>query len=109
MKIVHTSEPVKTNELRDFLEKSLPPLFKEQRQADIDFVFTPTGNGIQITQPDMYDDFLFQIDVANETELHVTKSEHYVNDVNLLTLENIINNLFSDYPGRVDITHTAKE
>ena len=57
----------------------------------------------------MYEDFLFQIDVAGDTELHITKSEHYTDYVNVLTLENIINNLFMDYPGRDNVIHTAKE
>ena len=109
MKIIYTKVPVNANELKTFLEEKLSPLFKEQRQADIDFVFTQTRDGVQITQPDLYEDFLFQIDVVNDTELHVTKSEHYVDDVNVLTLENIINNLFSDYPRRDNVIHTAKE
>ena len=109
MKIVNTKVAITANELKDFLEEKLSPMFKEQRQADIDFVFTQTNNGVQISQPDMYEDFLFQIDVVTDTELHITKSEHYTDDVNVLTLENIINNLFMDYPGRIDITHTAKE
>ena len=47
MKIVNTKVAVTANELKDFLEKNLSPMFKEQRQADIDFVFTQTNNGIQ--------------------------------------------------------------
>ncbi|MFD1257184.1 hypothetical protein ACFQ3S_10280 [Mucilaginibacter terrae] len=109
MKIIQTKVPVNANELKNFLEEKLSPLFKEQRQADIDFVFTQTPGGVQITQPDLYEDFLFQIDVVTDTELHVTKSEHYTDDVNVLTLENIINNLFMDYPGRNNVIHTAKE
>jgi methionine synthase II (cobalamin-independent) len=103
MKIIHTKGPVKAEELKVFLEEKISVLFKKQRQADIDFVFTQTGNGIQITQPDMYEDFLFKIEVVNDTELHITKSEHYTDDVNVLTLEDIMNNLFMEYPGRDNI------
>jgi hypothetical protein len=109
MKIIHTKGPVKVNELKNFLEEKLSPLFKERRQADIDFVFTQTNNGIQITQPDMYEDFLFQIDVISDTELHVIKSEHYTDDVNVLTIEDILNNLYMEYPGRDNIDYIGEE
>jgi hypothetical protein len=109
MKIIHTKSPVNTEELKDFLQERLGPLFKKQRQEDIDFVFTNTGNGIQITQPDMYEDFLFKIDQVSDTELHVTKSEHYTDDVNILTLEDILNNLFMEYPGRDNIRDIGEE
>ncbi|WP_345950328.1 MULTISPECIES: hypothetical protein [unclassified Mucilaginibacter] len=103
MKIIHTKGPVNAEELKDFLQQELGPLFKKQRHADIDFVFILTGNGVQIAQPDLYEDFLFKIEIVNDQELHVTKSEHYTDDVNVLTLEDILNNLFMDYPGRDNI------
>jgi hypothetical protein len=109
MKIIHTKGPVNAGELRTFLENNLPPLFKKQRQTDIDFVFTETPNGIQITQPDLYEDFLFKIELVTNEELHVTKSEHYTDDVNVLTLEDILNNLFMEYPGRDNIQNIEEE
>jgi hypothetical protein len=109
MKIIHTKSPVNIHELKVFLQERLSPLFKKQRMEDIDFVFTETGNGMQITQPDMYEDFLFNIERVGDTELHVTKSEHYTDDVNVLTLEDIMNNLFMEYPGRDNIANIAEE
>ena len=109
MKIIHTNGSVKAEQLKAYLEDKLPPLFKKQRQADIDFVYTLTNNGVQITQPDMYEDFLFNIDIVNGTELHVTKSEHYTDDVNVLTIEDILNNLYMEFPGRDNIDYIGEE
>lgn len=109
MKIIHTNNPVNAEELKTFLQNKLSPLFKKQRQADIDFVYTITGNGVEITQPDMYEGFLFRIDVVNENELQIIKSEHYVDDVNLLTIESIMNDVFMDYPGRNQIDYTSEK
>jgi hypothetical protein len=109
MKIIHTKSPVSAEELKTFLENKLPPLFKKQRQADINFVFTETPNGVHITQPDMYEDFLFKIELVTDEEMHVTKSEHYTDDVNVLTLEDILNNLFMEFPGRDNIEDIAEQ
>ena len=109
MKIIHTKGPVNAQDLKSFLESKLPPLFKKQRQADIDFVYTLSRDGVEIAQPDMYEDFLFRIAVVNDQELHVTKSEHYTDDVNVLTIEDIMNNLFLEYPGRDNIESIEEE
>lgn len=109
MKIIHTKSPVKAEELRTFLENELPPLFKKQRHADIDFVFTQTPDGVEISQPNLYEDFLFRIVLINDTEMHVTKSEHYTDDVNVLTMEDILNNLYMKFPGRDNIDNIGEE
>ena len=109
MKIIHTNGPVNAGELKSFLENNLNALFKKQRHADIDFTFTLTPDGVQIIQPDLYEDFLFKLDIVNPNELHVTKSEHYTDDVNVLTLEDIMNNLFMEYPGRDKIDYIGEE
>lgn len=98
MKIIQTKVPVNVQELQAFLESKVPPLFKKQRQADIDFVYRSGADAVQIAQPDMYEDFLFNIVIVNDNELHIIKSEHYTDDVNVLTLEDILNNLFMEYP-----------
>jgi hypothetical protein len=109
MKIIHTQAPINAEDLKSFLENKLPALLKKQRQADIDFVYTLSSDGIEITQPAMYEDFLFRIAIVNEQELHVTKSEHYTDDVNVLTMEDIMNNLFMEYPGRDNIESIEEE
>lgn len=109
MKIIHTKSPVNAQDLKSFLETKLPALFKQQRQADIDFTYNISTDGLEIAQPDMYEDFLFKITVVNNQELHITKSEHYTDDVNVLTLEDILNNLFMEYPGRDNIENIEEE
>jgi hypothetical protein len=109
MKIIHTKSPVNAQDLKSFLETKLPPLFKQQRQADIDFTYTLTQDGLEIAQPEMYEDFLFRIAIVNNQELYVTKSEHYTDDVNVLTLEDILNNLYMEYPGRDNIQDIEEE
>jgi hypothetical protein len=109
MKIVHTKIRVDIQELKDFLKREIDPQFKERRHADIDFVYTLSGNSVQITQPNLYQDFLFRIDAVSDTELHITKSEHYTDDVNVLTLEDILNTLLLEYPGRENIDFIGEE
>lgn len=108
MKIIHTKEPVASADIKAFLERELPPQFKLQRHADIDLTFTETPNGLQISQPDLYEDWLFTIELVNPEEIHITKSEHYTDDVNVLTLEDIMNNLFLKFPGRNNIDQIAE-
>ena len=107
MKIINTNSPVNAEQLKTYLHNQLSPLFKMRRQADIEFIYTATQNAVEISQPDIYEGFLFRIDVVNENELHITKSEHYVDDVNLLTIESIMNDIFTDYPGRDQIDYTS--
>lgn len=109
MKIVHTTAPVNAEDLRLFLENNLNSLFKKHRHADIDLAFTLDNDSLQISIPHLYDDFLFNIDVVNGNELHINKSEHYTGDVNALTIEDILNNLLLDYPGRENIEYIAEE
>jgi hypothetical protein len=108
MKIVRTKSPVSPTQIKQYLESELPPLFKEQRHADIDFTFMESANELQIRQPELYEDFLFKIEFVGDTELHITKSEHYTDDVNVLTLEDIINNLLLKFPGRDNIDLIAE-
>ncbi len=109
MKIIHTKEPVAAADIKQFLERELPPQFKLQRHSDIDLTFTESPTGLQISQPDLYEDWLFTIELVSPEEIHITKSEHYTDDVNVLTLEDIMNNLFLTFPGRQNIDQIAEE
>lgn len=108
MKIINLKTPVEAGDLKNYLQEEMTPLFKKQRLSDLTFNYTQQGNSIEITQPDLYEGFLFQIEV-NGTELHIIKSEHYTDDVNVLTLEDIMNNLLMEYPGRDDIKFIGEE
>jgi hypothetical protein len=95
MKIITLHKPVNINELYSHLQERLNPIFREQRQTDINFAITNTPAGIEISQPELYEGALFTIAVQDD-ELWITRNEHYVDDVNSITLESILNSLFDD-------------
>jgi hypothetical protein len=100
MKIITLHTPINTDQLHSHLQK-LNPLFKEQRQSDITFSIERSGEDVvEISQPELYaEDILFRIEIKG-SELWITRSEHYVDDVNSLTVESILNDLFSDVSGK---------
>jgi hypothetical protein len=100
MKIVTLHNRINIDELLHQLQIQLNTLFKEQRQADIDFKIEKVGDTIEVSQPEIYpEDILYRIAVKGH-ELHITRSEHYVDDVNSLTVESILNDLFKHVAGK---------
>ena len=95
MKIITLHKPVNINALYTHLQERLNPIFREQRQSDISFNITNTPAGIEISQPELYEGALFIIAVQDD-ELWITRNEHYVDDVNSITVESILNSLFDD-------------
>ena len=95
MKIVKIHRAITASELISLLNQKLDPLFEAQRQSNIHFSNRITGGAVEISQPEMYEGFLFRVEI-NGQELHITRSEHYVDDVNSLTIESILNKLFED-------------
>jgi hypothetical protein len=100
MKIITLHNRININDLFNHLQQNLNPLFKEHRQIDIDFKIEREGNIIKILQPELYPgDILYKIEVDG-INLNITRSEHYVDDVNSLTVESILNDLFNDVSGK---------
>ena len=99
MKIITLHTPVDYDHLLDHLQQKLNPLFQEQRQSDIKLLVERAGDAIEISEPDLYGGFLFRIEIVGK-ELWITRSEHYVDDVNSLTIESILNDLFEDLSGK---------
>jgi hypothetical protein len=99
MKIITLHNRIDPDVLRDRIQKHLNTLFREHRKTGLDFVVSGSGNVIEITQPELYQGVLFHIEVKG-SELTVTRSEHYVDDVNSLTVESILNELFNDVAGK---------
>jgi len=100
MKIITLHERINTGDLFDHIKQQLNPLFRECRKIDLNFNAERSGDTIDITQPDLYPgDILYHIEVKG-SELHITRSEHYVDDVNSLTVESILNDLFKDVSGK---------
>jgi hypothetical protein len=100
MKIVTLHTRIDPNELLNHISQNLDQMFREQRHIEMHFVVKGEGKIIEISQPDIYgEDILYHIEIKG-TELHITRSEHYVDDVNSLTVESILNELFKDISGK---------
>jgi hypothetical protein len=98
MKIITLHKPIKIQDLYNLLQQKLNPLFHERRKSDIDFTVEQKNGSIEINGPEIYEGFLFNL-TLNGAELWITRSEHYVDDVNSLTIESILNDLFKDLSG----------
>jgi hypothetical protein len=107
MKIINIHRHINTDELFNLLQKKLNPLFQQQKPTDITFYIENTGNFVEISEPNIYEGFLFRIEI-NGAELWITRSEHYVDDVNSLTLESILNALFEELSGDKGVSLTLE-
>jgi len=99
MKIININTALTPRELLYHLTQRLNALFQEQRESDMVFKIEKVDEAVEISQPETYEGFLFRIEIEGN-ELHITRSEHYVDDVNSLTLESILNSLFEDLAGK---------
>ena len=93
MKIITLHKPVNIDELYNHLKEKLNPAFQKQKQSEISFTITNTPSGIEISEPELYDGVLFTITVQDD-QLWITRNEHYVDYINSITLESILNGLF---------------
>jgi len=104
MKIINLHKTVNINELYDLISQKLNPLFHEQKHSDINFTVENNNGAIEILQPELYgDDILFHIE-ADGRDLNITRSEHYVDDINSITVESILNFLFEDVAGESGVS-----
>jgi hypothetical protein len=99
MKIITLHNRINADALRRNIEESLDPMFNQHRNSDIHFEVRGEGNVIEILQPVLYDGVLFRIEVKG-SELWITRSEHYVDDVNSLTVESVLNDIFKEAAGK---------
>ncbi len=96
MKILEIYNTITTGQLATLLQQKLNTLFHQQKEdSSINFRIEENDGAVEISQPEIYDGFLFHIEIKG-TELHITRSEHYVDDVNSLTVESILNILFEE-------------
>jgi hypothetical protein len=98
MKIVTLHKPINIDSLYNQLKQNVNPLFKKQRQDDMSFEVTKVGNIIEVSEHEVYHGILYHIEVKGQ-ELHITRNEHYTDDVNSLALESILNSMFEDVSG----------
>jgi hypothetical protein len=95
MKIVNIHKTITAQQLLTLLNEKLDPLFAAQRQSEIHFENEIKDGAVEISQRELYEGFLYRIEIEGH-ELHITRSEHYVDDVNALTVESILNEIFSN-------------
>ena len=98
MKIINVNKALTSQEILDHLTRNVNKLFHEQRQTDMSFAIEQKGDGVELSQPEVYEGFLFRIE-PHVTELWITRSEHYTDDVNSLALESILYQLIEDISG----------
>ncbi len=72
MKIIDIHKFITPEYLLNYLQQKLNPLFQHQRQCDIKFAVENKGNVIEITQPELYNGFLFRIEIRG-TKLLITR------------------------------------
>lgn len=103
MKIIDLHKNVNQQELLSLIQQKLNPMFHEQKQSDINFTTEQKEGAIEISEPNLYEGFLFRIE-ANGTLLNIIRSEHYVDDVNSITVESILNTLFEELSGDLGVS-----
>ena len=106
MKIINIHKTIDNRQLADYINEKLNLLFNEQRQSnDISFNAQINNNTVEVYASKIYEGFLYRIKIVGN-ELHITRSEHYVDDVNSLTVESILNDLFERLAddGKVTLT-----
>jgi hypothetical protein len=103
MKILNIHKTITAEQLQKLLDKKVNPLFHQQKQSDINFLIEIKDGAVEISYPELYEGFLFRIEIEG-SELHITRSEHYVDDVNSLALESILSTLFAEIAGDEGIT-----
>ena len=103
MKILDIHKTITPDQLLKFLRQKLNPLFKRQRQSDISFTIENKGGVIEISHPELYETFLFRIEIKG-TELLLIRGADYIDDVNALTIESILNELFEELAGDTGIS-----
>ena len=100
MKIITLHTDTNVNELYLLLRDKLNTIFNKRRQTDLNIAVERKGETVEISLPSLYDDVLFSIAI-NGHELWITRNEHYVDDINSLAIESIMNELFADISGNL--------
>ena len=104
MKILNIHKTITAEQLLTLLQQKLNPLFHHQRQSDdISFISEIKDGVVEISCPEIYEGFLYRIEIKG-SELHVTRSVDYIDDVNSLTVESILNELFKELAADGNVT-----
>ncbi|RVU00466.1 hypothetical protein EOD41_13395 [Mucilaginibacter limnophilus] len=98
MKIVPVIKNITFDDLYNVLRSELNPIFQQRRLQDIILDVIKEGDTIKILQPKLYEDYLYKLIWKGNT-LEVHESEHYVDDINALTIGGILDELFIEHLG----------
>ncbi len=98
MKTYKTSVYPSQHELFELFKEHVPERFSDKIKKELQLTITETAEGIEIGIPEFYETYLYKIKVVG-SEVHAAKSEHYIDDVNNLALEDIIDETIVDYLG----------
>ncbi len=100
MKIITLHKDINIDRVYNHLKQNLNAAFRKHKPSIIDFTITQNAdNSIDVTQPEMYEGILYHIEPDGQN-LNITRSEHYTDDVNSLTLESAMNELFDELSGK---------
>jgi hypothetical protein len=100
MKIITLHKDINIDRVYNHLKQNVNAAFRKHKPTTIEFIVTKNAdNTIDITQPELYEGILYHIE-PDGNNLNITRSEHYVDDVNSLTLESAMNELFDDLSGK---------
>src|SRR5258708_32099668 len=100
MKIITLHKHINIDHVYNHLKQNLNATFRKHKPGIFEFkVEKNADNSIDVSLPELYGDILYHI-VPDGNNLNITRSEHYVDDVNSLTLESAMNELFKDRSGK---------
>jgi len=100
MKIITLHKPVNITSLYNHLSQNIDRVFQSHKPGIYNFkVEKQEENAIDISLLELYDEVLYHIE-SDGNNLNITRSEHYVDDVNSLALESAMNELFDELSGR---------
>lgn len=98
MKTYKTTVYPSQHKLYELFCETLESRFDNKIKNGLKLGITETTEGIEIDVPGYYETFLYKIKIIGP-EIHVSKSEHYIDDVNSLALEDLIDNIIVEYLG----------
>ena len=98
MKTISLNNSITAQEVYRILRDNLNPMFSQRKHEDIGFDILQNGNSVDILKPGLYEGYLFRL-IVKPQALEVHESEHYVDDVNALTINAILDEIFVKYLG----------
>jgi len=100
MKIITLHKHINIDKVYNHLKQNLNATFKKHKTGIIEFkIEKKADDSIDVSLPELYAEVLYHIE-PDGNNLNVTRSEHYVDDVNSLTLESVMNELFDELSGK---------